>query len=390
MATGMDRRQWLKSGALAAGGLLAGFNGNACRVSGGAADAGERSDKLTPPDFAKQPVVDSSVVRLKSNESPYGLSTKAREAATKALDLGHIYPHDHYARLKAQIAGREGVTPEHIILGAGSTEIMVMLIQLYGSRGEALAADPTYFDFVSYAEKADCLLRQVPLDEYFVHDLAAMEKEVGSRTSLVYVCNPTNPTGTIVGKDRLIGFCEKVSRTALVVVDEAYHEYVDDPMYASMLPLVKQGANVVVTRTFSKIYGMAGMRVGYGVAASETINRLRKIQRNFATLAYPSLEAAVTSHSDMEFQTEVREKNREVKHYAYRELERLGLDYIPSHTNFILFQIDRDAREAVEAFKSYGVLLRGFPIRGKNWIRVSLGTRPEMERFVSVLERITG
>jgi histidinol-phosphate aminotransferase len=376
MAMGMDRRQWLKSGAMAAGGLLTGFRGSACRKT---SEATHVLESLPAAD---------GIVRLKSNESPYGLSPQARRAATDALARAHIYPHDHYARLKTQIAAREGFAAEHIILGAGSTEIMVMLLHLYGQRSEALTADPTYFDFVSYAEKADCLLRQVPLDSNYAHDLSAMEKAINPRTGLIYICNPTNPTGTIVPQEQLMSFCQIAAQSAPVVVDEAYHEYVEDPDYGTMLPLVKQGANVVVTRTFSKIFGMAGMRVGYGVAAPDTVKRLRRIQRNFATLAYPSLEAAVASHADLTFQTEVRRKNREAKQYTCRELERLGLYYIPSHTNFILFQIKQDARETVRSFAAQGVLLRGFPIREKQWIRVSLGTQTEMERFVAVLESI--
>ncbi len=376
MGINMDRRQWIKSGALAMSGLVAGFNLSGCR------------EPREIVEGATSPGAEKNVIRLKSNESPYGLSPKAQAAAENALAQSHLYPHNHYAELKSRIAEREGLTPEHIILGAGSTEIMVMLIQLYRSQGEALAADPTYFDFVDYAERADCFLRLVPLDSNFVHDLPAMEKEVNPRTSLVYICNPTNPTGTIVARDRLLSFCERVAPQALVVVDEAYHEYVEDDGYGTMLPLVKEGANIVVTRTFSKIFGMAGLRVGYGVAAPETIRHLRRTQRNFATLAFPSLKAAVASYLDLEFQEDVYRKNSEVKRYLYRELDRMGLFYTPSQTNFVLFQIDRDARDTVKAFEAQGVLLRGFPIRDKNWIRVSIGTQSEMERFVSVLGRV--
>jgi len=215
-----------------------------------------------------------------------------------------------------------------------------------------------------------------------------MEKEVNPRTSLIYICNPTNPTGTIVARDDLQSFCKRVSSQALVVVDEAYHEYVEDDAYGTMLPLIQQGVNIVVTRTFSKIYGMAGLRVGYGVADPEIIRNLRRTQRNFATLALPSLKAAVASYVESDFLRNVRLKNSAAKRYLYQELERRGLFYIPSQTNFVLFQIDRDARDVVKAFEAQGVLLRGFPIRDKNWIRVSIGTQAEMERFVAVLDRI--
>jgi len=372
----MDRRQWLKTGALAAGGLLTGFSGSACRGSSHA------------PEIPSQATIETSVVRLKSNESPYGLSPSAHQAAQNALAQSHLYPHSQYMELKAKIAEREGLTPEHIILGAGSTEVMVMLIQLYGGHGEALAADPTYFDFMDYAEMAECFLRLVPLDGNFVHDLSAMEKEVNPRTSLIYICNPTNPTGTIVARDDLQSFCKRVSSQALVVVDEAYHEYVEDDAYGTMLPLIQQGVNIVVTRTFSKIYGMAGLRVGYGVADPEIIRNLRRTQRNFATLALPSLKAAVASYVESDFLRNVRLKNSAAKRYLYQELERRGLFYIPSQTNFVLFQIEQDARDTVKAFEAQGVLLRGFPIRDKNWIRVSIGTQAEMERFVAVLDRI--
>jgi histidinol-phosphate aminotransferase len=215
-----------------------------------------------------------------------------------------------------------------------------------------------------------------------------MEQRITQSTSLVYICNPNNPTGSITPGDRIRSFSERASQKVPVIIDEAYHEYVEDESYASMIDLVRSGKNVIVTRTFSKIFGLAGLRVGYGIARSEIIEKLEKIERNFAPVAWLSLNAALASYKNVEFTQYVREKNKEVKSYLYQELGRLGLSYIPSHTNFVLFRVNRDSQEMFKEFEDRNVLIRAFNFNGDNWIRVSLGTREEMQSFVSVLADI--
>jgi histidinol-phosphate aminotransferase len=308
------------------------------------------------------------------------------EALLRTVERSHLYPHKKYPDFKAAIAEKEGVAPENIVLGAGSTEVMTMLIHMAAGQGGALAADPTYFDFAAYVEAARCPLYSVPVTQGYVHDLEGMAAGIGPDTALVYVCNPLNPTGTIVPRNPLRAFCEDASRNALVLVDEAYHEYVEDPAYASMAGLVREGRNVVVTRTFSKIFGMAGLRVGYGIGPADVIESLAPYRMNFASIACTSLAAAQVACGDSAFVHGVREKNKAVKSYLYEELDRLGLAYIPSQTNFVLFEVLTDAREAQARLAERDVLVRSFKIRAKNWIRVSIGTQDEMQAFVSALQ----
>jgi histidinol-phosphate aminotransferase len=224
----------------------------------------------------------------------------------------------------------------------------------------------------------------------FEHDLGAMTKQISPQTSLIYICNPNNPTGSITAKDRLKLFCEHASNQALVVVDEAYHEYVDDGAYASMIDLVKRGKNVIVTRTFSKIFGLAGLRIGYGIAPPGTIENLKILSRNFAPVAWLSLQAAMASYQDRTFIQAVKEKNKQMRQYLCRELEGLGLRCVPSHTNFVLFQVDQDARKLAKRMEERKILVRPFGFHDRQWIRVTCGNRAELQAFLSSLTVFLG
>jgi histidinol-phosphate aminotransferase len=370
MGNALDRRQWLKTSALALAGLMTNPSAISCK----------KETSLTQ----KIPVADDIII-LRSNESPFGISPNARNAITDSINLSNRYPHRQYTRLIDLIAERENVSPDHIILGAGSTEVMVTLIHFTKDRGEILLGDPTYFDFVYYATQSDCYLKKVRLNDNFTYHLDAMEKQISERTGLVYLCNPINPTGTITPASRLQPFCEQASKQALVVVDEAYHEYVEDEAYSSMISLVKQEKNIIVTRTFSKIFGLAGLRIGYGIAHPETITKLEKWSRNFAPVSWLSLQAAIASYQDREFIQTTKEKNKQMRQFLWRELEKLGLACIPSHTNFVLFQIDQDARELAKKLEESKILVRPFGFHDKQWIRVSCGTKQELQTFVSAL-----
>lgn len=373
MAMHLNRRQWLKTSAFAAAGLIAGPNLPACR----------KDTSLPQKSFG-----DEDTIRLNSNESPYGISENARQAIIDSIHRSNRYPHRRYSELKELIAEKENISPDNIILGAGSTEVMTTLIHLFGVKGETLVADPTYFDFVWFAERVECPLRFIPLNANFEHNLQAMELRINPKTSLIYICNPNNPTGSITPADKLRSFCDRASQKSIVVVDEAYHEYVEDEAYASMIDLVKKGKNVVVTRTFSKIFGIAGLRVGYGMARPDIAEDMKRIERNFAPVAWLSLRAAVECYKNVEFTQYVKQKNKEVKSYLTKELERSGLFYVPSHTNFVLIKVSQDSREMAEEFERRNILIRPFEFRGDYWIRVSLGTMEEIQTFVSTLSDI--
>lgn len=370
MAYALNRRQWLKTSALAVAGLMAGPDFFACR---------------TESSHAHRPLASDDIIMLHNNESPFGISPNARHAITESIHLSNRYPHGYYPDLKNLIAERENIPADHIILGAGSTDVMVTLIHFSKSDGEILVADPTYFDFIFYATRSRCRLKSVRLNHKYEHDLEAMEKQISPRTNLIYICNPNNPTGSITPKDKLKQFCERASERALVVVDEAYHEYVEDEAYSSMVGLVLQGKNVIITRTFSKIFGLAGLRIGYGIAHPETIEKLNALSRNFAPVSWLSLKAAIASYQDRSFIQTTKEKNKQMRQYLSQELEKSGLACIPSHTNFVLFEIDRDARVLAKKLEELKILVRPFGFHGSQWIRVSCGTKEELKTFVSTI-----
>ncbi|MFB3854658.1 MAG: histidinol-phosphate transaminase [Vicinamibacterales bacterium] len=326
---------------------------------------------------------------LNQNENPYGISEAAEQAIVDALGWAHRYPAESYEKLRNAIAERESVTKEHVILGAGSAEILSLATLSYGSEGkEVVAADPGYFDFVDFVRSARGKLQSVAVDADHRHDLSAMERRCGRGTGLVYVCNPHNPTGTIVPGGRLREFCQEVARQAVVAVDEAYFELVDDPSHASMIDQVRAGRKVIVTRTFSKVYGLAGLRIGYGIAPPEVVASLRRIQTNFAPISELSLAAALASYRDTAFVERYKRNNLEVKARFCGLLDRLHYSWIPSQTNFVLFQVRRPSTAFAQELRARSILVRPYEFGGRQWIRASIGLQEEMDRLGSELQSL--
>ncbi|HSB09857.1 MAG TPA: histidinol-phosphate transaminase [Blastocatellia bacterium] len=328
--------------------------------------------------------------RLNSNENPHGPSERARRAMTDAFNEGCRYPGGQNKKLEELIAKKEGLSPDQVILGAGSGEILRMAAMAYGPQGgELLTAHPTYEGLESAARTIGAFVHRVPLNKNFEHDLDMMDRRTTQAVRLVFVCNPNNPTGTIVPGDRLRSFCKEVSRRSVVLVDEAYHDYVEAPEYSSMIDLAREGHNVIISRTFSKIHAMAGLRVGYGFARPDIVARLRQFRNMINILG---LQAAMASYQDPEFQNFSRRKNAEARSYLYKVLDELGYKYVPSHANFVFFKLGKDVqaqafREAME--KKYGILVgRTFPPYNE-YCRVSMGTMDEMKIFATALREVT-
>ncbi|RMG46334.1 MAG: aminotransferase class I/II-fold pyridoxal phosphate-dependent enzyme [Acidobacteria bacterium] len=369
----MNRRQWLKAGAVVAAGLA--VQRDVSGVEWVISPSSERDQKF---------------IRLHSNENPYGPSRRARRAMIAAFDEGCRYPSGHYEELKTLIAEKENVSPDHIILGAGSHEILHMAGVAYGLEGgEVLTAHPTYEGLEHYARMIGAYVHRVPLTEDFQIDLNAMDRRITQAVRLVFVCNPNNPTGRILPADRLREFCRAISRRTVVLVDEAYHDYVEAREYSSMIDLVREGYNVIVSRTFSKIHALAGLRVGYGLARPDIIARLNQFRTNHSVNIL-GLRAAMASYQDVPFQDFSRRKNAEARAYLYKVLGELGRRYIPSHTNFVFFHLGWDVTAFRQAMKEHGVLVgRPFPPY-TNWCRLSLGTMEEMELFARAFRKVMG
>ena len=324
-------------------------------------------------------------IRLNSNENPYGPSPAALQAMNRAESTAARYPDRDEERLTEAIAKLHGVEPDRVVLGCGSGEVLQMADMAFlGPGRKVVVAEPTFEAVLGYAGVTKAEPVKVSLTADFRHDLPRMAAACDAGAGLVYVCNPNNPTGTIVTRDELGSFLERVPPSVTVLVDEAYHHFVDDPRYASAFEWISKAPNLVVVRTFSKVYGMAGMRLGYAVASKENAAALRAhaawSNANAAVLA-----AALASLGEPEHVAQQRAVNREMREWLCRALERDGRRYIPSHTNFLMVNVGGDVQPMIDAFRERKVLVgRKFPSL-PDWLRVSMGTRPEMEAFVDAL-----
>jgi histidinol-phosphate aminotransferase len=326
-------------------------------------------------------------VRLDSNENPHGPSPLARKAIMSSFDEACRYPGGR--ELVNLIADRENVTAEHIVLGCGSTEILCMTGVAYGlGRGEVIAADPTFQGLLRYAETVGAHVIRVPLADGMVHDLDEMERRMTGATRLVFVCNPNNPTATITAPDTLRDFCTSVGRRAVVFVDEAYVDLLANPQEHTMVELVRQGENVIVSRTFSKIHGLAGMRIGYAIARPDIINRLRQYGMGGPNVL--GLSAAVASLQDEEFQVFSRARMAEGRAALYELFDEVGYSYTPSFASFVFFRTGIPIRDFQRAMRERGVLVaRPFPPYD-DWCRVSIGLPAENAVFAAALRSFAG
>jgi histidinol-phosphate aminotransferase len=327
-------------------------------------------------------------VQLNSNENPYGPSPAALEAMTRALASGARYPDAPEDEMIDAIARLHGVDPKQVILGCGSGEVLRMadMAFLEGDR-KVVVAEPTFEAVLAYARVTKAEPVKVPLNATHRHDLDAMARACDERTGLVYVCNPNNPTGTIVPAEALAAFVARVPPTATVVIDEAYHHFVESPGYRSALELLGKHPNVLVVRTFSKIHGLAGMRLGYGVGSEELVRALRR--HAFASNANAAvLAAGLASLGDFAHEAGMRKRMNDTRRWLYRELDRDGRRYIPSEANFTMIELGTDVKPVIEAFRERRILVgRRFPSL-PTWLRVSIGTEAETAAFVTALRGI--
>jgi histidinol-phosphate aminotransferase len=325
------------------------------------------------------------VVRLSSNENPYGPSPTAFDAMREAFDLAWRYPDEAADALVADLAKRHGVPADHVLLGDGSSEILKLAAAACtGPDRPCVVADPTFEAIGQYARAAGAEVVKVPLTDDARHDLERMRP---AGAGLVYLCNPNNPTGSITPKAEVRSFLARVPASTVVVADEAYADYADSDDYETLVPRAVERANLVVTRTFSKIYGMAGLRCGYAVARPETIARLRR-QQAWDTLNVMALAAGRAGLADAEHTGRSRRLNRETRSYVASALGSLGCPVIPSQTNFVMAALGRDAGPVIEALAARGVQVgRRFPAMPEH-LRVTVGTRPQMELFLEALRTV--
>ncbi len=343
--------------------------------------------KLYPEQGQHFALGDSDMVRLSSNENPYSPSPlMAKTLADLGPDLCR-YPNMHFSDLEAKIAMREGVPADQVVVCSGSREgLNVVGLHASLKGGEIATCLPTYNALLSYAEQFGAMINASPLDENLGFNLEAIKASINEKTKLVFICNPNNPTGTLLDAAKLEAFCKEVSRTVPVFVDEVYKDYIVDPDYPSMKLLISQGYDIIIARTFSKVYGLAGARIGYLITNAERAKVLRRALMSGSNVL--GLKMALTALQDDSFYRYSLAKNHEAKEMIYSSLDKVGLKYIRSHTNFVFFKTDIHIEQLSKTFASHGVEVgRPFP-PFYDWCRISTGTIDEVGQFTKVLERV--
>jgi histidinol-phosphate aminotransferase len=328
-----------------------------------------------------------SIVRLSANENPYGPSPKAFQAITDSFGLACRYPDEHNNVLIEKLAKLNEVNHDQILLGDGSSEILKLCAETFTgkSRGTLVAADPTFEPILQQAGLNGAEVVKAPLTASFAHDLPKML--AAAKRGLIYVCNPNNPTASITPKNELADFIGKAPRETMILVDEAYFHYADGPDYESVIPLVKDHPNLIVSRTFSKIYGMAGLRCGYCVAQKEALDQLRAHQM-WDSVNIMALAAASASLDDPDQVPNGQRLNSEAKAFTIGDLDKLGYKTIPSQANFIMFDCKRPVVPLIQALKQRNVQVgRLFPAL-PNYMRLTIGKKSEMETFLGAFKEV--
>ncbi len=367
----MNRRNWLRQIGLVTAGLgVAQFNAFA----------------LPPTNHLTFTPTDDIPVRLSSNENPYGPSPLARTAMNNSINNSNRYTWNTTGDLISAIAQKHNVTDDNILIGAGSTEIIDLVIHSFASqKGNFITANPSYTSWAKTAEKSGLKKISVPVTKDKQHDLKAMLAAIDMDTKLIYVCNPNNPTGTLCENAELISFIKEATKSTTVMVDEAYLDYTNQP---SVSNLVTDNENLIVVKTFSKIYGLAGARIGYAIAHKNTINHFGDSMQTWAngSVGVVSRAGAIASLTDTDFVSQCYSKNEAARKYTVEQLAQLNIACIPSHTNFIYFSLTNYKKDFFNLLKSNNIQGTYIYEEEGKWTRITVGTLDEMQQFITAIK----
>ena len=373
MTAHSSRRQWLQQSSLALLGLGISFRsmGNEegiKRIAG----------------------IENGLINLGSNENPYGISAKAKQAILDMMGETNRYPFNvaSLQSAKKTLGEYYKVSEDQVLITAGSGEGLAMIARHF-NKGNIVTADITFGVLPNTAKKIGTKVIEVPLTKEKVHDLPAMMKAINNETQLVYICNPANPTATILNADDLKRFCEEASKKTIVLIDEAYNEFLDNADSQSMIGLIEKNPNILVIKTFSKIHAMAGLRVGFVIGHSSVIKKLQPdyFQSSQLAVSVLSLNAAMASLNDEAHKLVSKQKNEAARKYTMDEMKKMGIDYIPSYTNFIFYPVKKYSGDyAGDMFSKHKIILRANKYSDGQWGRVSIGTLEEMKTFCSTLK----
>jgi histidinol-phosphate aminotransferase len=326
---------------------------------------------------------------LNSNENAMGMSPAAKAAGKKALEIGNRYPDTGVNDLRRKVAAREGLRIKNAIIGSGSTDILIATTIMFSNQGGTVVAPGlTYGQVQTTANNLGMPYKAVPLRPDFSIDLAAMEKASLALKGpvLVYMVTPNNPTGLVVPSAELFAWVKRAPSNIFFLMDEAYHDFVTTPEYQSAVPFVKEGMdNLIVARTFSKVYGMAGMRIGYGLGTEKVINEVSKFYESW-NINISGAMAASVAFDDKDWLNTCLQENEKARQITHAGLDELGLNYIPSQTNFMIHEIKSDLKAYQKRMLDNHVLVGRDMGLGVGWNRLSFGTADEMKHFVGVLK----
>jgi len=368
----INRRQWLQKNAFTASLLALG-----CRTN---------FELSTTTPFQNE-LINSSPLPLHWNENPFGPSEKAVQAVAEVMAKANRYPDDMVAELKDILAKKYAVGNDQVLLTNGSTEILGLVGQQIGfDKGELVIPTPSFPTMAMFAAGSGATIKTVPLDKNNVIDLDQTLAAISNKTKVVFICNPNNPTSTEVDNEALKAFCRAVPKEVLVFVDEAYIEYSKLGTAGSMIPLVNELPNLMICRTFSKAYGMAGLRLGYAISSKTPIDGLksRYVGAEFAT-GWPALVAARATMEDKAFMINGIQKNQEGRDIVYQAFDKWGVAYSPSSTNFLYVESKYFVADIRDKLKTKNILITKWPDMVDH-IRISISTPAHMRQFVEVVE----
>jgi histidinol-phosphate aminotransferase len=330
----------------------------------------------------------TDIIKLASNENPLGPSPKAVEAMKAACETVGLYPDGNCFKVRQAVAKHLGVDPDYLSFGAGSDELIREIGNTFLSDGDCvIQGDPTFSQYEGAATVNGCKCCNVSNDGYN-YDVESIISLIDEKTKLVFIANPNNPVGTIVTHDQVERILKALPERAILVLDEAYYEYIERPDYPNALPWVKEGKNVILLRTFSKIYALAGVRLGYAIARPEIINLIERVRLPF-NINSIAQAGAIAALADRDHVDTTKKLNAAGRKYFYTEFERMGLSYAPSETNFVWVNINAEAKKVFPELLKRGIIIRtGDPFGCPTHIRVTTGTAEQNARFITALREV--
>ncbi|ARK09866.1 aminotransferase class I/II-fold pyridoxal phosphate-dependent enzyme [Fibrella sp. ES10-3-2-2] len=386
----LSRRNWLKASSLFTATLGLG-RWNASQAAPGAALPAMPAEAFTKEHLVLPTSAPKLRARLLANENPLGIAPSAKKAIIDSASSGNRYAWSEFGPMKKLIADNEGIKPEHIMMSPGSSDMLLAAAEHFAKGGGTiLTCRPTYEDLLKKSTLFGATVKALPLTKEFRFDLPAIQAALTPDVKLVYIVNPNNPTGTILPPAELEAFCRAVAPKAPVFIDEAYIDFLSPTDRPMLGKLVAEGLNVILARTFSKIHGFAGLRLGYAIAQPAMLEAMHQYIGAEHDVSVTTLMAGIASYQDIAWQNHCRTENAKARDFTVKALTEMGYEIIPSYANFMLFPIRMKGKAFSEQMMAQGIGIQTRDIDGQPFCRVSIGTMEEMGMFVDSFKKVVG